>query len=459
MRHRTNHSAAETPSTNRRARVATVAIGLTLMVVSTAVFAVTETTSRVAGWSQDLHRLDEIQRLIEGQRSAVGLATHLSALQDRLVDWDLDGEIAETLRQIDETKPQLDGQLAAGAPIPEVAVFVDTSHRIVEHIRADETAAAQALAEGELNLRFSEASATVNELRGRQLNDITGLDRAGARFGDIARITVILLVPLALVLVYREIVERQLRQRQLELQLEAEQELAVARDEFVANASHELRTPLTGILGLSEILVEDDRIPADAREMLGMVTTEAADLARMVEDLLTTARLSAGQLRYEPRRVGTVEESEVIARPFLQAGKEISIEVEDAAVFVDRLRQRQVLRNLISNAVKYGGDRIALVGKPNGITYQWMVVDNGPGVPPELERRLFQRYIHTLTFQQAVAGGVGLGLSIVKSLAEGMGGTVGYSHSDGLTRFIVDVPMADGSSADRPSIRAAGGVR
>ena len=128
-------------------------------------------------------------------------------------------------------------------------------------------------------------------------------------------------------------------------------------------------------------------------------------------------------------------------------------------MFVDRLRQRQVLRNLISNAVKYGGDRIALVGKPNGITYQWMVVDNGPGVPPELERRLFQRYIHTLTFQQAVAGGVGLGLSIVKSLAEGMGGTVGYSHSSGLTRFIVNVPIADGSSGDRPSIRAAGGVR
>jgi signal transduction histidine kinase len=436
-----------------------MAIGLTLMVVSAAVFAVTETTSRVAGWSQELHRLDETQRLLEGHRYSVGLATHLAALEFRLDGWDLESELQQAISEVGATGAGLSGLEAPGGGFPEVVAFQETTSRIVASLETGDTAGAQALAESELNARFAAASTVVNEARASQLSAVAGVDQAGARFGDVARITVIVLVPLALVLVYREIVERQLRQRQLEMQLEAEQELAAARDEFVANASHELRTPLTGILGLSEILVDDDRIPPDAREMLGMVTTEAADLARMVEDLLTTARLSAGQLRFEPRRVGTVEESEVIVRPFLQAGKEISIEVEDAAVFVDRLRQRQVLRNLISNATKYGGDRIVLVGQPNGITYRWMVVDDGPGVPPELERRLFQRYIHTLTFQQAVAGGVGLGLSIVKSLAEGMGGTVGYSRADGLTRFIVDVPLADGSIGDRPSIRATGGVR
>lgn len=457
MRHRTNPSKAETPSTNRRARVATVSIGLTLIVVSVAVFAVTETTQRVAGWSQELHRLSEIQRLVEGQRSAVGLATHFSALTARLPDWDLSAELDQTLTGIEQTARQL--ETLEARRVDEVDVFLGTTSEIATLLRAGEPEPAQALAEGELNLRFSQAQQRLVDLRQAQLDQITGMDEAGARFGDVARVTVIVLVPLALVLVYREVVERQLRQRQLEMQLEAEQELAAARDEFVANASHELRTPLTGILGLSEILVDDDRIPQDAREMLGMVTTEAADLARMVEDLLTTARLSAGQLRFEPRRVGTVEEAEVITRPFLQAGKELTIDVEDAAVYVDRLRQRQVLRNLISNAVKYGGDRIVLVGRPQGVTYQWAVVDDGPGVPPELERRLFQRYIHTLTFQQAVAGGVGLGLSIVKSLAEGMGGSVGYARVDGLTKFLVKVPLADGSSGDRPSIRAAGGVR
>jgi signal transduction histidine kinase len=190
-----------------------------------------------------------------------------------------------------------------------------------------------------------------------------------------------------------------------------------------------------------------------------MVTTEAADLARMVEDLLTTARLSAGQLRFEPRRVAALEEAEVITRPFVQAGRHVDVDVHDSALFVDRLRQRQVLRNLLSNAVKYGGDQIALIGEQHGLEYRWSVVDNGPGVPAELERRLFQRYIHTLTFQQAVAGGVGLGLSIVKSLAEGMNGSVSYSRDGGLTRFMVDVPLADGSPGSRPSIRASGGIR
>ena len=444
---------------NGRARFITVAIGLTLMVVSAAVFAVTETTNRVAGWSAELHRLDEIQRLIEGQRSAVGLATHLAALEERLEGWDLDDELTTTLETVSSTEAELAFQLENGNPIPEVRTFVESSQRIAELVATGDTPQAQELAESDLNQRFQEASAVVTRYRAAQLLEITGIDRAGARFGDAARLTVVLLVPLALVLVYREIVDRQMRQHQLELQLEAEQELAQARDEFVANASHELRTPLTGILGLSEVLVDDDRIPDDAREMLSMVTTEASDLARMVEDLLTTARLSAGQLRFEPRRVAAVEEAEVVVRPFIQAGRRVTVSAEDSALFVDRLRQRQVLRNLLSNAMKYGGDEIALTGEQHGLVYRWTVSDDGPGVPPELERRLFQRYIHTLTFQQAVAGGVGLGLSIVKSLAEGMNGSVSYAREDGLTKFLVDVPLADGSSGMRPSIRAAGGVR
>lgn len=426
--------------------------------VSVAVFAVTETTGRVATWSNELHRLDEIHRLVEGQRSAVGLATHLAALQERQ-GWDMTEELSETYESISTTDAQLASFLGSGAPIPEAEEFLEGTRDITSLLDAGELIAAQDFAESHLNPLFGSAAAAINELKAGKIDDITSIDRAGVRFGDAARITVILLVPLALVLVYREVAQRQMRQHQLELQLEAEQELAQARDEFVANASHELRTPLTGILGLSEVLVTDDRIPEDAREMLSMVTTEAADLARMVEDLLTTARLSAGQLRFEPRRVAAIEEAEVITRPFVQAGRPVDVDVEDSALYVDRLRQRQVLRNLLSNAVKYGGDQIALLGEQRDLVYRWSVVDNGPGVPIELEQRLFQRYIHTLTFQQAVAGGVGLGLSIVKSLAEGMDGKVSYSREGGVTRFMVEVPLADSSPGSRPSIRASGGIR
>jgi signal transduction histidine kinase len=176
--------------------------------------------------------------------------------------------------------------------------------------------------------------------------------------------------------------------------------------------------------------------------MLGMLNSEAADLARMVEDLLTTSRLAAGQLRFEPRQVSAQEEADAVVQPFIQNGQIIKVDVADAALWVDRLRLRQVLRNLLSNGVKYGGGRLEIRGWSDGEHYEWMVVDDGPGIPKELEDRLFQRYIHSLTFQQAVVGGVGLGLSIVKSLVEGMGGEVSYRRVLGDTIFAVRVPLA-----------------
>lgn len=441
-----------------RARLATIVIGSVLMSISAAVFVMTVSTNSVADRSRRLHHLAEVQRLVEGEWSALATDTHFASLEDQL-GWNLAAERSALEAEVSRAAADVESQVELlGTRIETVDRFLEGAAEIVELLGTD-VPAAQEMLETVVQPAFVEAEADVEERRSEVLAEIAATDSRSARFGDIARFVVILLVPMAMVLVYREITERVLRQRQLEMQLEAEQALAQARDEFVANASHELRTPLTGILGLSEVLVEDDRIPGDAREMLSMVVTEAADLSRMVEDLLTTARLSAGQLRFEPRRVATTEEAETIVRPFRQAGTKVAIDVEDAAVFVDRLRQRQVLRNLVSNAVKYGGNRISLTGHRDGVTFKWIVADNGPGVPRELEERLFQRYIHTLTFQQAVAGGVGLGLSIVKSLTEGMGGTVEYARILGETCFIVRVPLADGAAGARPSIRAAGGVR
>jgi signal transduction histidine kinase len=288
---------------------------------------------------------------------------------------------------------------------------------------------------------FRAAGEEIEASRGPIQVRIREKDGRAAFWGDLARVAVAAIVPMGLVLIFREIVMRQYRQKELEMSLEAEQQLAKARDELVANTSHELRTPLTAISGLGQILEEDPRLPDDVREMLRMMNSESSDLARMVEDLLTTARLASGQLRFEPESVHAEEEADTVVRPFLQNGHSITVDVEDAELWVDRLRQRQVIRNLLSNAVKYGGDKLELRGFAGPQHYEWMVVDDGPGVPKELEARLFQRYVHSLTFQQAVAGGVGLGLSIVKSLAEGMGGTVDYRRVLGETIFSVRVPL------------------
>jgi signal transduction histidine kinase len=289
--------------------------------------------------------------------------------------------------------------------------------------------------------------------RAPELEAVNSSDRSTATYGNVTRFLLAAVIPLLIIILYREIIRRQQRQAELEIRLDAERQLSKAREDFIANASHELRTPLTSIYGIAQLLREEPGMPIPAEEMIDIINSEATDLNRMVEDLLTTARLAAGQLRFEPEHVETAGEVEKIIGPFQRNGADVSADVEEATVNVDRLRQQQVVRNLISNATKYGGPHILLRGRVEGQWYAWTVADDGDGVPAELEERLFQRFIHQHSFQQAVAGGVGLGLSIVKSLAEGMGGSVSYEKTPDEVRFIVRVPMA----AEQPDIIETGG--
>ena len=420
----------------------TTVVGLTLLLVSAAVFAITTATARIAGDSRELHHLDETLRIATVVRANAANAVHFDSLE-RNLDLDIGDSTAVSIDTTRSALLSLDDLLSndIGAGLAATADFRALAGEVVELVAAGDPAA-QSLAEDRLVARFGAAKAELDGARGAVLAEIVAADGGSARTGDLARFAVSLVVPLSIVLVYREIVSRQFRQKELELRLEAEQELGKARDEFVANTSHELRTPLTAIIGLGQMVEMDPELTEDTREMLGMMNSEANDLARMVEDLLTTSRLAAGQLRFEPREVSVGEEADAVAQPFAQNGHLIKVEVEDASIWVDRLRLRQVLRNLLSNAVKYGGGRLELRGWVEGDQYEWMVVDDGPGIPKELEERLFQRYIHSLTFQQAVVGGVGLGLSIVKSLVEGMGGEVSYRRVLGETIFSVKVPLA-----------------
>ena len=161
----------------------------------------------------------------------------------------------------------------------------------------------------------------------------------------------------------------------------------------------------------------------------------------MVEDLLTTSQLDADALKYVIEDVSTTAEVDEVVAPMIRTGGAVETHAEEALVAVDRMRQRQVLRNLISNARKYGGAEIRLHGRVLGGMYQWTVSDNGKGVPAEIEERLFQRFVHRGSLVTA-PGGVGIGLSIVRALVEGMGGTIDYAREHGWTQFQVTVPLA-----------------
>ena len=122
----------------------------------------------------------------------------------------------------------------------------------------------------------------------------------------------------------------------------------------------------------------------------------------------------------------------------------ITAQCDPGLVRADRLRFRQVIRNLISNARKYGGPNIRIRGRIEGRTYVCSVIDDGAGIPEELESRLFERFIHQ-GHQTATKDSVGLGLSIVHALAQGMGGSVRYERIDGETHFLLRLPLANES--------------
>jgi two-component system OmpR family sensor kinase len=237
---------------------------------------------------------------------------------------------------------------------------------------------------------------------------------------------------------------RQLRvaEIQLDSRLEAEHEVSRAKDEFIANMSHELRTPLTSIYGFSEVLLEQGLLdPAGAMELVGMINSESAELGRMVEDLLVSARSEAGTLALAMRPVDIATELEAVLVPLRRSSHRFESDLDEAPVWADPLRVRQILRNLLSNAVRHGGTTITVSGHTDNGRVTIVVADDGDGVPQELVPRLFTRFVHEGS-EALTEGSVGLGLAVVKSLTDAMDGTVAHERSGGWTKFVFSLPLA-----------------
>jgi len=450
-----------------RATAVTLGVGVALVLVFALVFSVSFGSKGVAQHADALHNADEALRAATVARAQAGMATHLGALE-REFDFDAAEGIEVALRDtrfalndltvaVDEIEQYGNGDTASIES--SAAAFSSTVGGIIDAVEAGDTLGAQSIATESLDRDFRLLTGAVVVERDYQASQVAAANDLMGRIGDLARFLVAFLVPTAAIVLYRELARRQTRQKELEVRLETEQELGKARDEFVANASHELRTPLTSIFGLAHLLEEDEVVrssPSDM-EMVGMIISETHDLTRMVDDLLTTARLDAGGLHYQFENLPVLEEvvSDVV-EPMRRAGIAVEVDCQPALVRSDRLRLRQVLRNLLSNAGKYGGPNVRLHGRVTEGWYEVRVEDDGEGIPPELEARLFQRFLHQGDMP-LVLGSVGLGLSIVRALAEGMGGAVWYERSDGWSSFVVRVSLAQAGAeiAYREPLRPA----
>ncbi len=221
-------------------------------------------------------------------------------------------------------------------------------------------------------------------------------------------------------------------------------ELLRSKDRFIASVSHELRTPLTAVLGLATALAETDGDLSDEEryELASVVAEQAGDVSFIVEDLLVAARAESEMLTIVPGRVEVDSEvAQVIDRFDLDVELDANCQV---TAYADVHRVRQILRNLVTNAVRYGGDRVVVTTSASGSDVEVQVSDNGEGVAPEQVDHIFDPYVRA---HSAVGNpdSVGLGLAVARQLARLMGGDVIYRRTD-VTTFSFTLPRYPSAS-------------
>jgi signal transduction histidine kinase len=217
-----------------------------------------------------------------------------------------------------------------------------------------------------------------------------------------------------------------------------------SKDRLLASVSHEIRTPLTAIVGLSEEIANSRSVLAadELVELNGIIAVQSRELAELVEDLLVASRAEAGNLSIKPDMIDLRAEVESVVRGVRESHpsrKDLIVDGDNVKAWADALRCRQIIRNLLTNAVKYGGDRIAVLVRTAGDRAQILVVDDGTGVPSEEQELIFERYYRG-TQSPTQPGSVGIGLAVSRQLAELMAGSLRYVDAYGESRFELTLP-------------------
>jgi signal transduction histidine kinase len=279
-----------------------------------------------------------------------------------------------------------------------------------------------------------------------------------APFAIMASLTVILVVlwdrsPFVAVVLVAPLLAIAFYQRWIHAALDRLREFDRLKDEFIAIVSHELRTPLTSVYGaavtLREYELDDDRRNA----LLEIVATESARLARLLDDILWVSRLDSGRAdtfitRVEP----TALVSDVVDATRTHLPPTLSLELHQPStttpVAADPDKLRQVLVNLIENAVKYSDEgRIEVRVEPRNGTMRFSVRDEGLGIPPEEHERIFDKFHRLDPNMTHGVGGTGLGLYICRELVERMEGRIWVDSELGKgTTFTFELPLASSRS-------------
>jgi len=248
--------------------------------------------------------------------------------------------------------------------------------------------------------------------------------------------------------------QRRAAMRRLAEALAEAEQAARVKGEFLANMSHEIRTPLTSILGFASLLAEKD-LGEEAGRYAHRVLGASRNLLALVNDVLDFSKLEAGRLEIKPHAGRPEECGRDVVELFAPQAAEKALGIDfageglPAAVTADFDRVRQVLMNLVGNAVKFtsaGSVRVSAAYDAAAGLLTYRVADTGPGLDAAAQAKLFQRFSQVDASVSRAHGGSGLGLAISRGLVEAMGGTIGVESLSGAGAtfwFTVPAPPAE----------------
>lgn len=445
-----------------RKRTVLYAVGCALLIlflVAGFVFANTVSVSRVTNNARALHWNNSAVGTAALTRAGLVQAVTFAQLEGEGIvttdDSDFALEQAEAAHgELEHLVSTADDHQLSFAPIARFDGEVAT---VLAALRSGDVTGAHDLVVNEVESAYVELTTALDTEQAEIQTAIEDNSAAGRSLNTWVVFIMTLAVPGSAVAVYFVVARRQMRsaRQRHQLELEAEREISRAKDSFIAGLSHELRTPLTSIYGFAEILSDGDVSgPEATKETAGIIANEAAEMTRMVDDLLAASRLTGTGLEIElgPVRVSDIVEAAVA--PFERAGLEVERERVPALAWADAARLRHVLVNLLSNAARHGGPQVNVVVTANERSIDIEVADNGPGVNEERLATLFDRFAHDGE-QPLLTGSVGLGLAIAARITKLMGGTLRYQRYQGKTYFIVSLPPAPvvaDSSAETESV-------
>jgi len=218
------------------------------------------------------------------------------------------------------------------------------------------------------------------------------------------------------------------------------------KDRFLSSVSQERRTPLTVVCGLAHELRDHSQEfePGEVEELLSMIARQSDEVSAIVEDLLVAARADIGRVTITPK---LVDLEHAVAVVLEGTGVEASVVGRGVGAWADPSRVRQILRNLVSNAGRYGGpDKKVMLGADD--VWAWVeVMDSGPPIAPEQRGTMFEAYASSPADSTSKIPSIGLGLVISHQLAEMLGGRLTYHHDGSYGVFKLQLPATEQAAA------------